>query len=322
MKQQSFEAAHQEAWSRLDTALLQLEKGQSSDIPEDLPALYRKVCQHLALARERQYGAGLVDRLNGLVLKGHQRLYGTQPGLGWGWFRFLARDFPRAVRSRWKSVLLATVLFFGPTVVLTLAVPRHPELAYLVEEPHALAMYEAMYADGKESFGRKDQSDSDVMMFGHYIWNNVRIDFQTFGMGILGAVGSIFFLFYNGLHGGAVAGHLVRVGLGHNFWPFVITHTAVEVTGLILAGAAGMELGWSVVAPGRRARRAALRHAVELNLPLLYGAAAMTFIAAFIEAFWSSSARIAPQVKYAVGGTLWGLVLLYLLFAGRRGQHA
>jgi Flp pilus assembly protein protease CpaA len=43
-------------------------------------------------------------------------------------------------------------------------------------------------------------------------------------------------------------------------------------------------------------------------------------IAAFIEAYWSSSA-VTTATKYIVGTLLWLLVLGYLLFAGR-GQHA
>ncbi len=318
MKQQTFEAKHESEWAALDEALLQLASRKKDAVPSDLPALYRRVCQHLALARERQYSPGLVDRLNGLVLRGHQRLYSTQAAPGLTWFRFIARDFPVSVRAHWKSVLLATLLFFGPAAGLSLAVPRWPELAYLIEEPQQLAQYEGMYASGKESFGRKDKSDTDLAMFGHYIWNNVRIDFQVFASGILAGIGSIFFLLWNGLHGGAVAGHLTRVGLGTNFWSFVVTHTALEVTGLVLAGAAGMELGWRVISPGRRTRLGALTESVRQAQPMLYGAALMTAAAAFFEAFWSSSARIGPAVKYAVGGSLWAAVLLYLLLAGRR----
>jgi uncharacterized membrane protein SpoIIM required for sporulation len=317
MKQQTFEAQHEAEWSALEGGLDLLESKGAGAASEELPTLYRRVCQHLAMARERQYGAGLVDRLNGLVLRGHQQLYGTDRGLGLSWFRFLALDFPRAVRARWRPVLLSTLLFFGPTVGLSLAVPRWPELAYLIEQPQELAKFEGMYGGGKDKFGRKDQADTDLYMFGFYLWNNVRIDFQVFASGMLAGIGSIFFVFWNGMHGGAVAGHLTRVGLGLNFWSFVITHSAVEVTGLVLAGAAGMDLGWALLAPGRRSRAGALREAVRKSQPLLYGAAGMTVVAAFFEAFWSSSGHVAPSVKFAVGGAFWAVVLAYLLLAGR-----
>jgi len=45
----------------------------------------------------------------------------------------------------------------------------------------------------------------------------------------------------------------------------------------------------------------------------------MLIIAAFIEAFWSSSASLPIAVKYSVGAALWALVLLYA-FSGRRHE--
>ncbi|MCY1556888.1 hypothetical protein D9M68_936860 [compost metagenome] len=40
-------------------------------------------------------------------------------------------------------------------------------------------------------------------------------------------------------------------------------------------------------------------------------------IAAFIEAYWSSTTAPTPMTKYLVGAVLWVLVAGYLLFAGR-----
>ncbi|MCH8141552.1 MAG: hypothetical protein IH908_08145 [Proteobacteria bacterium] len=56
------------------------------------------------------------------------------------------------------------------------------------------------------------------------------------------------------------------------------------------------------------------RSAVEI----LMGAGFMLLIAAFIEAFWSSSSFVVAWVKYVVGITLWMVVLGYLIFSGRR----
>jgi uncharacterized membrane protein SpoIIM required for sporulation len=319
MKQQAFEAAHEAEWAEYEGLLGQPGRGPAP-VPAagDYPARYRRICHHLALARERRYTAALVRRLNEMALRGHHALYGARPGLQRTWVRFLRAGFPRLVRANWRPVLLAAALFYGPFAALPFAVRADPEIAYLVEDPQALARMEEMYRSGNEKFGRKDASDTDVTMFGFYIWNNVRITFQVFASGLLLGLGSIFFLLANGVDGGAVAGHLTRLGLGGNFWSFVITHSALETTGLVLAGAAGMKLGFSLLSPGRKSRMQALKDAARNGVAMVYGAAFMVFLAAFFEAFWSSSALIPAAVKFAVGGTLWALVLAYFLAAGRR----
>jgi uncharacterized membrane protein SpoIIM required for sporulation len=71
-----------------------------------------------------------------------------------------------------------------------------------------------------------------------------------------------------------------------------------------------------VLAPGQRIRTLALKQNALEALQLVMGAALMLLLAAFIEAFWSSS-NLASTVKYVVAALLWLIVLLYLVWIGR-----
>jgi uncharacterized membrane protein SpoIIM required for sporulation len=122
---------------------------------------------------------------------------------------------------------------------------------------------------------------------------------------------------YNGLLFGAVAGFLVTRGDSERFFSFVVTHSAFELTAIVLSGAAGLKLGHAVLAPGRLTRAQALMRAARETSPVVACFFAMLVIAAAIEAFWSSAGWIAPGVKYAVGGSCWALVLAYLGLQGR-----
>ena len=314
MRQERFEQAHRAEWDAFE-AMLAPGPGADAD---QLPQAYRRVCQHLALARDRCYTAGLVQRLNGLVMAGHQALYGSALGLGPRWGRFLAGGLARSARALYGPVLLAAALFGLPFALLPPAIARDPQLAYLVERPQDLARMESMYRPAAGRFGRANQAQTDLAMFGFYIWNNIRITFQAFAGGILLGLGSVFFLVYNGVHGGAVAGHLAHAGLGPQFWPFVATHSALELPALVLAGAAGLNLGWALLAPGRRTRSRALTDAAREGMPLVYGAALMDALAACIEAFWSASALVPGAVKLGAAALLWTGVAGYFLLAGRR----
>ncbi|MBL8482006.1 MAG: stage II sporulation protein M, partial [Rhodocyclaceae bacterium] len=89
-----------------------------------------------------------------------------------------------------------------------------------------------------------------------------------------------------------------------------------------LSGAAGLELGMGLIAPGRSTRAEALRLRAQGALPLLVGAALLTFLAAFIEAFWSPLRSVPLSVKYAVGVIFWLLLALYFGLAGRARDAA
>lgn len=317
MSREIFEKSHELQWQALEASLDRLEnrrRGGGAAAP-DFPELYRQVCHHLALARHRRYGADLELRLNRLVLRGHQQLYRSRAGDFAAALRFLTSGFPRLVRSEARLVLLSLLLFAGPLVGMFLAVPWRPELALSVLPPETVEHMGQSYApEGSLEAGRP--VDSDLLMFGYYIYNNISIAFRTFAGGILGGLGSIFFLVYNGLAIGAVMGHIEHMGYQESFYSFVIGHGAFELTAIVLAGAAGLRLGLALLAPGRRSRGEALLGASRRAIGLVYGVAGMLTIAAFVEAFWSPSA--APvTVKLIVGGLLWLYVLFYFLVAGR-----
>lgn len=325
MKQAAFEARYLEEIERFEKWLnlgkKQWRRNESGDASVldtgDVPAAYRHLCQLMALARDRQYSPDLVDRLNHLVLRGHHVLYGPAGGQRAKLLAFLAAGFPAVVRAEGKLVITSALLFFGPMLALVVALQFYPDFALYFASPAQLSQYEQMYKPDNVRLGQRD-SDSNVMMFAFYIWHNVKIGIQTFATGLAFGLGSIFYLLFNGMIIGAIAGYLTSAGLGATFWPFVAGHSAMELSAIVLSGAAGLKLGSALVAPGNRTRKTALVEAAQPAIRIMYGAALMFMLAAFIEGFWSPLKTISPQIKYATGLVLWTAVLAYFFLGGRR----
>ncbi len=318
-----FEALYQNEWQeleeRLDVALKRkvADKTAQPLRGERIAALYRRACEHLALARARAYPAYLVDRLDRMTADAHQVIYQQRELGGAALRRLVARDFPRAVRASSGYVWLATALLAVPALVLGVLVYFRPGLILSVVDAAAAAQFEQMYSMSAESIGRTRDAGSDWTMFGFYIRNNVGIAFQCFASGLAAGLGSIFYLVYNGALFGAIAGYLTERGLGSTFYSFVVTHGAFELTAIALSGAAGLKLGHSLLAPGRRTRRQSLVHAARECVVIVYGVAAMLIVAAAVEAFWSSAAWVPSAVKFAVAGICWLVVFAYLALQGR-----
>lgn len=324
MKQSQFEARHRDAWAAFTVQLEALEKGKAdAEASTRFAADYRQLCQQLALAETRGYGSHLVDRLQGLAMRAHQQFYRHRSHLGADLLGFLLAGFPRLVREQWRSVALASLLFYGSLLLMGGLVYVFPDLVYSVMDPAQVASMESMYDPDARRIGPLSErgSGDDWMMFGHYIMNNIGIAFQTFAGGLLFGLGSLFFLLFNGITIGAVAGHLSEIGYTETFWSFVIGHGAFELTAITFAGAAGLQLGWALLAPGRLPRAEALRRAASESVKLVAGVIVMLLIAAFIEAYWSSIALSATWLKYLIGGGLWLLVGAYFLLVGR-SPHA
>lgn len=325
MKQSTFVQTNESLWSKLEAWLdfqdlpRKERKTRSAEQPKlDFPADYRHVCHHLALAQSRMYSPLLIERLNQLVIRGHNQLYSSRIHFWHHLVEFVLRGLPQLIRQERKVVYLAAILFFGSFFSMLLAIQIQPELVYSVIDGEQVAMMEEMYdPNNKLRFGREREADSDVFMFGFYIRNNTGIGFQTFAGGLAFGLGTLFFLLYNGLVIGAVAGHLTEIGYIETFWSFVSGHSAFELTAIVLSGAAGLKLAQALVMPGRKSRRLALLDNSRLAIQIVYAAAMLFLMAAFVEAFWSSQAIIPATVKYVVGISLWLLVIFYFVRVGR-----
>lgn len=326
MRQEQFVARHQSEWLAFDAWLhgrgasarrARGERNTGELTDEDMPARYRRICQHLALARRRGYSPVVVDRLQALMQRGHGVLYRTPPPRWQRAVRFLLAGFPRLVRSEAGCMWVAAAVFVFPLALMFVLLQVRPELVYSIASPEQVAMYERMYDPSDPSHALGRESGTDWQMFGHYIWNNISIGLRTFAGGLVAGVGALFVLIVNGIGIGTVFGHLHQIGYGDPLWRFVCGHAPFELTAIVLAGGAGLRLGLSLIAPGRHRRIDALARAGAKGARLCLGVAFMLLVAAFIEAFWSSTQSIPAAVKYGVSGVLWTLVALWLGVGGR-----
>jgi uncharacterized membrane protein SpoIIM required for sporulation len=149
-----------------------------------------------------------------------------------------------------------------------------------------------------------------------YMGNNPRAALLTgaVGAGTLG-IGSTYLIVNNGMIFGALLQEVApynRVGyvLGS-----VFPHGVPELSGLFIAGGAGLLLGWTMINPGRRSRARALQEIGKDVTVLLVTSLVLMFIAAPIEGFFSFDARVPFAAKIAVGvieviawGAFWTLV--------------
>ena len=169
------------------------------------------------------------------------------------------------------------------------------------------------YAKG---FGDGRTSGDGALMAGFYINNNVGIALRCFALGIFGGLGSAIYLVHNGLSIGAILGYVASRGAGGNIVTFIVGHGSLELGAIVLAGGAGLSIGWSIVAPGDKRRVDALQDSARDVIVIVAGAAVMLLLAAGVEAFWSGSS-VAPAIKRSVGAAMALLVLAYLTLAGR-----
>jgi uncharacterized membrane protein SpoIIM required for sporulation len=318
ISRKQFHKANEARWQEGEEAIVKLARRKGRLEPVEarrLPALFRKSCQDLGVSGERLYGLALSSRLNGLVMGLFRHLHRSRTRLRP--VRFLARTFPGAFKHNLAFFWLSVILFWLPFALMMLSGSSGLSWIQAIIGPQGMQGLDAMYSKNGDALAHgRETHGSDFMMFTFYILNNVSIDFRTFAGGIFFGIGTLFFTVFNGLAIGASAGYVQATGDPMKFWTFVSGHSAFELVGLHVSSMAGLRLGWGLIRPGQLTRMAALVKNARESLVLLGGAATLTFLAAFIEGFWSAHPHPAA-IKFSVGGVFWVLTLAYLA-SGRK----
>lgn len=324
MKQEVFEKQHSELWQELENTLAKLSgRNRNNPSARKLPDLYRKICHHYSLAKERHYSPALIERLHTLMLQTYQIIYKPRYSILSVLGELLLKKFPQSLQRNWKLFLIAFGLLYVPMFGMGIATYINPELIYLVMDPMTVSNLEYMYNPDNDIIGRDadNATASRVMMFGHYIQNNTSIDLRVFAGGISFGFFTILILLFNGVYIGAAAGYLTKLGYNETFWSFVPGHSGFELNSVVISALAGLLLTKALILPGRYTRADALKLAGKEAATVIFGAAIMMIIAAAIEAFWSPTQAFPLSVKIAVGLSTWVLLYWYFFFVGRQSNQ-
>lgn len=308
MRQNDFIQLKQQDWQLFKELL---ESSEVSD-EHDLPKMFRQLTHDLSIAKSRHYSPALISHLNQLLLLGQQQLYKPHNRILMPLMVFVKHTFPAQLTEFRFYIIWAHILFYGVALLMFGITFLEPEFIRNVLPNAQVVQLEEMYDPSDSRFEEERASDSDFVMFGYYIFNNISIAFQSFVGGLLLGFGALYVLLFNALYFGVVSAHIVNIGYQDTFFSFVITHGAFELTAIVISAAAGTVIGYSLIAPKKLSRIHAMKASAKKVFPLIFGSFLMLVIAAFIEAFWSSSHSIPNYVKYAVGGFCWVWVLVYV----------
>ena len=317
MTQQNFITRRQQQWDNIEKVI----SGGSKEVKANavwFPRAFRELTGDLNTARSHAFDPLIIERLNRLVLEGNQLLYGQRSFSIKALPVFILQHFPAAVRKHWRGIAAVHLLFYGIMIFTAVLCVRFPEMVYEIMPRKQAFDFEQMYDPASTYYLTPREVASDADMFGFYIYNNVSIAFIIFAGGILAGIGSFFILCMNALSIGAAAGHVINKGFSETFFSFIIGHSSFELTAIVISAYAGFLLGFSFLVRRGLSRKASFKKAGETAVPLIMGSALLLFIAAVIEAFWSSRHELPEMLRYGAGICGWLLLLFFFLFSGRK----
>jgi uncharacterized membrane protein SpoIIM required for sporulation len=276
--------------------------------------LYRAAAADLALARRRFGGDPVVARLELLVGRARHLVYDTRARRG-SIVRFATRDYWRLVAERPLALVISAALLFAPATLSGAWALRDPASATGLVPPEFRDVAE-------EERPWRDLEAGEQAAFSSYVFtNNIRVSAVAFAGGIAFGLLTALVLVFNGVVLGTVGGLMIEAGNARGFLELVTAHGVLELTCVVVAGAAGLRLGWSIVEPGRLQRRVSLLREARRSIAIVIGTAPWLVLAGIVESFRAEWAELGLGtvlgVGFALGGLYWSLVVV----CGRRRAH-
>jgi len=156
--------------------------------------------------------------------------------------------------------------------------------------------------------------------FAGVVWtNNAWIAAVCIGIGISG-IGPLFVLVQNAVSVGATGGMMAAHGSLDVFLTLIAPHGLLELTAIFVAGAAGLRLCWTWIAPGGRPRGRALAEEGRSLITVAIGLVGALALSGLVEGFVTGS-TLAWWLKIVIGALALAAFWTYTIALGRRAAR-
>jgi uncharacterized membrane protein SpoIIM required for sporulation len=310
----AFVLTHRGTWDRLDQLVKRRRSLSGAEIDE-LVELYQRVSTHLSMLRSASSDSLLIGRLSSLIARARAAVTGAHAPLSSAFTRFWTVSFPVVAYRSWRWWLGTALTFFVVVLVIGIWVAGNPEVQSAIGTPRDID--ELVNHDVSSYY-----SDHPALSFALQVWvNNSWVAAKCIGFSVVLGLPIPIVLFQNAANLGLIAGLMFHAGKGGILLGLLLPHGLLELTAVFLAGAVGMRLGWSVIAPGDRPRGQVLAEQGRGVVAVAVGLVGVLLVSGLIEALVTPS-PLPTFVRVGIGITAEVAFLSYIVYFGRRAAMA
>jgi len=278
MREVAFVRKNVDTWKEFE----QILNGKTAD-PDELSDLYLRLTDDLAFAQTYYPDSKTTAYLNELSTGVHQQIYRTKPVDRGRFRRFWLQDVPRAVASAKKEMIVSLIVFLSAIAIGILSSAYDPGFTRLILGDAYVNATLANIQSGDPMAVYKKMHQMD--MFLGIALNNIQVSIMAFASGLLFSLGTGYILFTNGVMVGTFHHLFVKHDLLFDSLLVVYIHGTLELSAIVIAGAAGLVLGNGFLFPGTQTRRESFEHDARKGAIILIGLVPVFVVAAFLEGF-------------------------------------
>lgn len=282
---------------------------------DELVDLYQRVSTHLSVLRSASSDSALIGSLSSLVARARAVVTGAHAPLASEFVRFWTVSFPVVAYRAWRWWLVTGVVFLLVAVAIGFWVAGNPEVQATIATP---AEIDQLVNHDFASY----YSDHPAGSFALQVWvNNSWVAARCIAFAVLLGLPIPYLLLGNAANLGVALGLMFDAGKGGFMLGLLMPHGLLELTAVFLAGAVGMRLGWTVIAPGDRPRGQVLAEQGRAVVAVAVGLVAVLAVAGLIEGLVTPS-PLPTWLRIGIGVLVEVLFVGYIAHFGRKAAAA
>ncbi len=278
MKEAAFIKRNTQRWEEFEQVL------KTQDVHPDIVAdLFIKITDDLAYSRTYYTDSKTTEYLNFLAANLHQSIYRNKKESSNRIITFWAVELPLMFRSAHKELLISFLIFGLFTFIGVVSTHFDNDFPRIILGDEYVNMtLENIKKNDPMAVYKQEES---LTMFLKITKNNVMVSFYTFASGVVSSLGTAYFLMRNGIMLGAFQYFFHQHGLLWDTFLIVWIHGTLEISAIIIAGAAGIVMGNSILFPQTYSRLQSFMMGAKRGIKIIVGLVPIFIMAGFLESF-------------------------------------
>ena len=307
MREAAFVKQNEPRWESFEAMLNHPQQAN----PDRLADYFVQLTDDLAYAQTHYPKSNTAVYLNNLAARVHQAIYRNKKEDRGRIVTFWKEELPQLYYEARRPLRYAFLIFALSMAVGALSTAHDDTFVRLILGDAYVNMTLNNIERGDPMAVYKSMHQSD--MFFAITFNNVRVSFLAFALGLLLSVGSGFILFYNGVMLGVFQYFFYQKGLLLTSLLTIWIHGTLEISAIVLAGSAGLVMGNSILFPGTLPRMESFRRGARRGLKMVIGLVPIFIAAGFLESFVTRLTEWSAFIKLIIIGLSAFFIIYYFV---------
>lgn len=321
MTESQFINENKEDWKALETYLSSHQKDA-----DELNRLFVKVSSDLSYARTyypkrmvRVYLNELTQKVFDSINRREERSVFKELAY------FFSTTLPLEIQKSKNALIISFTVFIIALLIGIVSSANSLDFVQTILGEAYVSMTEDNINNGDPMAVYKDKSKMDMVV--GITLNNIKVAFFAFVLGLIGSLGSVIILLFNGIMVGAFQYFFYSKGLFLTSFLTIWIHGTIEISAIIVAGAAGIVLGNGILFPSTFYTSTSLKVSAKRAIRILLSTIPLFIIAGILESYVTRLTEMPVMIKwFIILGSLALIVFIYIvypffLFKGEQKQE-